>query len=31
MSDLLKLYAYVLECSNDKYYVGIGYNLSKIF
>lgn len=29
MSDLLKLYAYVLECSNNKYYVGIGYNPSK--
>jgi len=25
----LKLYAYVLECSDNKYYVGIAYNLQK--
>lgn len=29
MTYSLKLYGYVLECTNNKYYVGIAYNLNK--
>ena len=29
METSLKLYAYVLECVENKYYVGIAYNLEK--
>ena len=29
MKSSLKSYAYVLECSDNKYYVGIAYNLQE--
>jgi predicted GIY-YIG superfamily endonuclease len=31
LNNSLKWYAYVLECSDNKYYVGIAYNLKKRF